>query len=140
MLIQVPRRLAAYTPTRRQPPIPDGLKAHCESEEGSASVCTQKIKGSTGSSDIGSMYVSTFFWRYMLITQTLTAQQITNRVLASPFYEASKSISCFLSMPGEVDTSPIVLSALRSGKKLYVPKVDSGKMYMVRLYGEEDYR
>ncbi|KAG8931629.1 5,10-methenyltetrahydrofolate synthetase [Tulasnella sp. 418] len=72
----------------------------------------------------------------------VTAQslQITSHLFNSTFFKESKSVSCYLSMPGEVDTSSIVLSVLRSGKKLFVPKVDGGKMYMVRLYGEEDYR
>lgn len=39
-----------------------------------------------------------------------------------------------------MDTSSLVLSILRSGKKLFVPKLDSGSLHMVRLYGEEDYR
>lgn len=68
------------------------------------------------------------------------AQQITNHILSSPSFQQSQGVSCYLSIGGEVDTSSLVLSILRAGKKLYVPKLDSGSLHMVRLYGEEDYR
>ncbi|KAG9022926.1 5,10-methenyltetrahydrofolate synthetase [Tulasnella sp. JGI-2019a] len=71
---------------------------------------------------------------------TLQSQLITNHVIHAPFFEESNAVSCYLSIPGEVDTSSLVLSILRSGKKLFVPKVESGKLHMVRLYGEEDFR
>ncbi|KAG8904418.1 5,10-methenyltetrahydrofolate synthetase [Tulasnella sp. 403] len=70
----------------------------------------------------------------------LQSQQITSHILSSPFFQESKGVSCYLSIPGEVDTTSLVLSILRSGKKLFVPKVDSGKLHMVRIYGEEDFR
>ncbi|KAG9017557.1 5,10-methenyltetrahydrofolate synthetase [Tulasnella sp. 427] len=70
----------------------------------------------------------------------LQSQQITAHLLGSPYFQQSQRVSCYLSIGGEVDTSSLVLSILRSGKKLYVPKLDSGLLHMVRLYGEEDYR
>ncbi|KAG8846976.1 5,10-methenyltetrahydrofolate synthetase [Tulasnella sp. 330] len=71
---------------------------------------------------------------------TIQSQQITSHVIDAPFFKESKAVSCYLSIPGEVDTSSLVLSILRSGKKLFVPKVEAGKLHMVRLYGEEDFR
>lgn len=43
------------------------------------------------------------------------AERITDAVAAMPEFKSSKSVSCFLSMDGEVDTSIIVKSILAQG-------------------------
>ncbi|KAL6299223.1 hypothetical protein BKA93DRAFT_807745 [Sparassis latifolia] len=72
------------------------------------------------------------------------SQVITERVLASPFFQTSQTISCYLSMPsGEVDTSALVSGILRAGKTLFVPKTDAtqeGKMDFLRVHSEDDLR
>ncbi|TFY77692.1 hypothetical protein EWM64_g6319 [Hericium alpestre] len=86
------------------------------------------------------------------ITETLRAlpsadvqeqsRRITERILASPFFLKSRSVSCYLSMPtGEPDTAPLVSEILRTGKTLFVPKIDASKaghMDLLRIYDEED--
>ncbi|EIN08570.1 nagb/rpia/CoA transferase-like protein [Punctularia strigosozonata HHB-11173 SS5] len=70
------------------------------------------------------------------------SQAITQRLLSAPFFQRSHGLSCYLSMPtGEVDTAEIVSSVLRSGKTLFVPKIDKsvdGKMDFLRVYDVED--
>ncbi|KAH9933784.1 nagb/rpia/CoA transferase-like protein [Fomitopsis serialis] len=69
---------------------------------------------------------------------------ITDRVLASPYFARSQCVSCYLSMPsGEVDTSSLISAILRSGKTLFVPKIDTtcdGTMDFLQVYGEDDLR
>ena len=45
-----------------------------------------------------------------------TAELIVKRLIESNAFRSSKSVSCFLSMAGEVDTDGIVREALSSGK------------------------
>ncbi|KAJ6582895.1 hypothetical protein DFH09DRAFT_911895 [Mycena vulgaris] len=67
---------------------------------------------------------------------------VTARVLALPSFIQSKSVGCYLSMPsGEVDTSSVAREILRSGKTLFVPKIDTateGRMELLQIYDEDD--
>ncbi|KAJ7668006.1 5-formyltetrahydrofolate cyclo-ligase, partial [Mycena rosella] len=67
---------------------------------------------------------------------------VTTRVLALPSFAQSKHVGCYLSMPGgEVDTSTLVREILRSGKTLFVPKIDTateGRMELLQIYDEAD--
>ncbi|KDQ16708.1 hypothetical protein BOTBODRAFT_30625 [Botryobasidium botryosum FD-172 SS1] len=66
------------------------------------------------------------------------SQRIAALVLESPQFQQSKSVSCFMSMQGEVDTTSIVEGVLKAGKQLFVPRVDEGTMHMLRVYDEDD--
>jgi len=66
------------------------------------------------------------------------ARNITARVLSSSFFHECKTVSCYLSMPGEVDTSSIVSEILRAGKTLFVPKIEEGRMDLLKVYDEDD--
>ncbi|KAF9517329.1 hypothetical protein BS47DRAFT_1433530 [Hydnum rufescens UP504] len=70
------------------------------------------------------------------------SEHITRSVLQCPEFKESESISCYLSMPGEVDTSAIVDEILRQGKKLFVPRTDSpsNSIEMLRIYDGDDLR
>jgi len=70
-----------------------------------------------------------------------TARAVAAQILSSKFFRESKTVSCYLSMQGEVDTTPIVSEILRSGKTLFVPKIDKtteGRMVLLRVYDEDD--
>ncbi|KAJ7468066.1 hypothetical protein FB451DRAFT_1039960 [Mycena latifolia] len=70
------------------------------------------------------------------------SRAVTARVLALPSFAQSKSVGCYLSMPsGEIDTSSLVREILRSGKALFVPKIDpatEGRMELLQIYDEDD--
>lgn len=69
------------------------------------------------------------------------SEQVVARVVAAPFFQRSSRVSCYLSMPsGELDTSALVAEIIRSGKTLFVPKIDpvEGKMDFVQVHGEDD--
>jgi len=63
-------------------------------------------------------------------------------VLSLPSFVKSSSVSCYLSMPsGEVDTPALVREILRSGKTLFVPKIDTavgGRMELLQIYDVDD--
>ncbi|KAJ7441769.1 hypothetical protein B0H11DRAFT_1749579 [Mycena galericulata] len=70
------------------------------------------------------------------------SKALTARVLALPSFIQSTAVSCYLSMPtGEIDTFSLVREILRSGKTLFVPKIDTtseGRMEFLQIYDEED--
>ena len=90
------------------------------------------------------------------------ARAVTDAVVNSTLFQASKSISCYLSMPnGELDTGPLVSAILAAGssasrrtnehasraftpgKVLYVPKLGTSgsahpRMDMLRVYDQPD--
>ncbi|KAH9989541.1 5-formyltetrahydrofolate cyclo-ligase [Russula vinacea] len=72
------------------------------------------------------------------------SSEIVRRVLSAPWFDEATTISCYLSMPaGEVDTSVIASAVLKSGKNLFVPKVDTtlhGGMGVLKIYDDEDLR
>jgi 5-formyltetrahydrofolate cyclo-ligase len=49
-------------------------------------------------------------------------EAITGLILSSSFYVDADKIFCFISVPGEPDTSVIIRDALSRGKKVYVPR------------------
>lgn len=71
-------------------------------------------------------------------------------------FQRSSTISCFLSMPGEIDTESIAVETIKAGRKgafflrklnwrfsgkaLFVPRIteDRQQMQMLRIYSEED--
>ena len=48
---------------------------------------------------------------------------IRERVAALPIYAAARAVHCYLSMRSEVDTRPLIASALAAGKRVAVPVV-----------------
>ncbi|KDR79967.1 hypothetical protein GALMADRAFT_242136 [Galerina marginata CBS 339.88] len=69
------------------------------------------------------------------------SRAIAERVLSLPSFQRSQSVSCYLSMPsGEARTTVLVDAILRSGKILYVPKIQSsdGTMDFLRVYSFDD--
>lgn len=66
---------------------------------------------------------------------------VLRHLLASPSFQESKTVSCYLSMPsGELDTSVLVTEILRAGKALFVPKLHAGRMDFLKVYDEDDLR
>ncbi|KAF9528439.1 5-formyltetrahydrofolate cyclo-ligase [Crepidotus variabilis] len=69
-------------------------------------------------------------------------KMIHARVMTLQHFKESKSVSCYLSMPSsEAGTSELVDSILDSGKRLFVPKVqskDDSIMDFLRVYSSED--
>ena len=49
--------------------------------------------------------------------------EVTKQVLTHPYYQSSKGISVFISMPDEIDTSVIIQNIFTSGKHCYIPRL-----------------
>lgn len=59
---------------------------------------------------------------------------ITERLLTLPEFNASESVFCYVSMPGEPETREIISASLKSGKRIYVPRSHKdGQMDVVRI-------
>jgi 5-formyltetrahydrofolate cyclo-ligase len=54
-------------------------------------------------------------------------------------YKSSKTVSVFLSMEGEINTTPIVTHLFESGKTVFVPKCDGKVMEVLRLTSLSDF-
>lgn len=78
------------------------------------------------------------------------AEEVQAKLLTLPEYKQANRISIYLSMPkGEIFTRPIVLDALREGKRVFVPYIyatasittheSKSVMKMVSLQSKEDY-
>ncbi|KAI5122242.1 hypothetical protein M0805_007107 [Coniferiporia weirii] len=71
----------------------------------------------------------------------IQSEAILKCLIASPIFQRSKTVSCFLSMSGEVSTNEIAREIMQAGKALYVPKILSrkeNKMDFLRIYNIED--
>ncbi|KAJ3276370.1 hypothetical protein HDV01_004993 [Terramyces sp. JEL0728] len=66
------------------------------------------------------------------------SQVISQKLLAHPVYIASKSVSIFLNMPGEVETFQILQDIFANGKACFIPMC-SEKMDMVQLKSIDDF-
>ncbi|CAL1699705.1 unnamed protein product [Somion occarium] len=76
------------------------------------------------------------------VLASLPSTDIQEQLISSPLFQRSRTVSCYLSMPsGEVDTSSLVMEILRTGKTLFVPKIDvtaDGRMDFLKVYNEDD--
>lgn len=55
------------------------------------------------------------------------------KLVGLPEFAAARTVMAFLSVPGEIDTTEIVLAAWRAGKTVLVPKVDMAPRRMLPL-------
>lgn len=62
------------------------------------------------------------------------------QVIADSNYQQSERIAVYLSMPGEVDTTPLIQRMLSDNKKCFIPRyhMKSRQMEMLRLYSMDD--
>jgi 5-formyltetrahydrofolate cyclo-ligase len=51
---------------------------------------------------------------------------VARRLAACPAWQRAALVLCFLSMPGELDTTPIITAAGQAGKSLAVPRIQDG--------------
>ncbi|HJD20433.1 MAG TPA: 5-formyltetrahydrofolate cyclo-ligase [Candidatus Gemmiger faecigallinarum] len=61
-------------------------------------------------------------------------QAIAVRLFARPEWRQAGAVFCFVSLPSEPDTTPILRRALAEGKRLYVPRMlGGGRMELVEI-------
>ena len=64
---------------------------------------------------------------------------VLQKLLSSKVYQQSSRISVYLSMPSEVNTTPILTNIFSHNKACYVPLYTEDSMKMVRLKDMDDY-
>lgn len=68
------------------------------------------------------------------------SKSVIQQVIQSDLYKTFQNICCYIPMiQQEIDTTPLILDAIRSGKKLYVPVIQDSNMYMVKVRDEQDF-
>lgn len=55
------------------------------------------------------------------------SKQVAEKLFSLPQYKQSRSVACFVSMPKEFNTSPIIEGIFRDGKQCFLPRVESMK-------------
>ena len=71
----------------------------------------------------------------------MAGQEIAAALFARPDWQAADTVFCFVSMPSEADTTPILQAALAQGKRLCVPRMlGGGQMEVVCLASLEEMR
>ena len=69
----------------------------------------------------------------------LKSRTITEKLIRMPVFIKSKNLLTYVALPDEVATRPIVRTALRSGKNVFVPAVDfAGKQ--IKIYQIHDWK
>ncbi len=66
------------------------------------------------------------------------SEEIAYRVCQMEAFQQAETICVFISMPGEVDTRPIIETARAAGKKMAAPKIQDGRMEFIQFAGESD--
>lgn len=63
---------------------------------------------------------------------------ISVKVTASQPFRKAKKVLAYMSLPDEVDTRPIIRSALKEGKEVYLPRIEKGRLgcYRVKSMGD----
>jgi 5-formyltetrahydrofolate cyclo-ligase len=63
--------------------------------------------------------------------RVLKSKQICQQIIASDTYRQASVVMAFLSLPHEVDTTPVILNAWQQGKTVVVPKVSWEQRHMI---------
>lgn len=66
------------------------------------------------------------------------SEEIAHRVCQMEAFQQAETICVFISMPGEVDTRPLIEAARAAGKKTAAPKIQDGRMEFIQFAGESE--
>ena len=61
------------------------------------------------------------------------SEAVSRRLFALPEYAQSTGVACFLSMPKEFNTRPILARLFEDGKRVYLPRVESVKEHTMSM-------
>ncbi len=66
--------------------------------------------------------------------------KLADRIIGHQWFYRSETILIFASYGSEIDTTEIITEALRTGKKVYVPKVEGEQMNFYRIWSMDHLR
>lgn len=66
------------------------------------------------------------------------SEMIARRVCAMEMFQQADTVCVFLSLPGEVDTGPIIQACRAEGKKTAAPRIRDGRMEFVLFESDGD--
>ena len=61
------------------------------------------------------------------------SKQICRQIISSDMFDKATVVMAFLSLPHEVDTTPLILHAWQRGKTVAVPKVSWQQRHMIPM-------
>lgn len=61
------------------------------------------------------------------------SEAVSQQLFALPEYGKSKGVACFISMPKEFNTRPILERLFQDGKRVYLPRVESVKEHTMAM-------
>jgi len=61
------------------------------------------------------------------------SEAVAQQIFALPEYKKCKGVACFLSMPKEFNTRPIIERLFQDGKRVYLPRVESVKDHTMSM-------
>lgn len=66
--------------------------------------------------------------------------EIAKKIISLPEYKSAETVFCFVSMPGEINTRPVIINALDAGKTVCVPKCSDkpGIMHCFEIKSYDD--
>ena len=67
------------------------------------------------------------------------SQTVFNKLISTDAFRDSKSLSLYMSMPGEVETNELMKYCFQFGKKCFIPHYKGDLMKMVLLENQADY-
>lgn len=68
------------------------------------------------------------------------SREIHRRIWSLKVYRNAKTVHTYVALPGEVETRPLIRSALRTGKRILVPRVAATQLEHVEIVGLDDLR
>ena len=63
----------------------------------------------------------------------LAAYALSRHLMAAHFYRASRRIAAYLALGEEIDVNPVIVSAWKQGKEVYVPVIESARRARMRF-------
>lgn len=73
-------------------------------------------------------------------SRKVASLKMADRIIGHQWFYRSDTILIFASYGSEIDTTEIILEALRTGKKVYVPKVEGEQMHFYRIWSMDHLR
>lgn len=70
--------------------------------------------------------------------RSIASLKLADRIIGHQWFYGSDTLLIFVGYGSEIDTSEIILEALRKGKKVYVPKVEGEEMHFYRIWSLDD--
>ncbi|MFK8031553.1 MAG: 5-formyltetrahydrofolate cyclo-ligase [Gammaproteobacteria bacterium] len=74
--------------------------------------------------------------RLSFLVQERHGRDFLDRIIRLRAYQRCQKLACYMPVSGELDTYPLMEHALSEGRELYLPVIDTNRMWFTRWFGE----